>query len=299
MSFRSVFLPLDGSNLAENALPAAAYFARLCGASVALFHVVEKSARNRIHGARHLTRPEEADEYLREAAVRWFPAGAVVRHVHSAAVRDVARSIVEHSREFHSDLIILCAHGSGGARDWLIGNIAQQVIARGSAPVLLLRPSQAPPPGESFSLRSILLPLDGLPEHERCESPAVDLARESGAAVHLATAVPTPESLAGEHAAAGRLLPGSTKALLDLRAEEARKYLLRRLEKMRSLKVNATMEVLRGDPAAVLASLVNRRQDDLIVLGTHGRAGSAAFWNRSVTAGVLRRIRIPALLFPL
>jgi nucleotide-binding universal stress UspA family protein len=46
------------------------------------------------------------------------------------------------------------------------------------------------------------------------------------------------------------------------------------------------------------AELVRVRRDDLIVLGTHGRAGSAAFWNRSVAARVLAKIKIPALLIP-
>jgi nucleotide-binding universal stress UspA family protein len=235
MKLQSLFLPLDGSDLAEAALPAAAYFARLYGASVTLFHVIEKGAPSRIHASRHLTRPDEADSYLQEAAARYLPPEtAVDRHVHKAAVVDVARSIVEHSRELQPGLIILCAHGSSGPRDWLIGNIAQQVIARDSTPVLLLRPAQAPPPGESFSLHSILLPLDGVPEHEKSAEAAEELAQKSGAALHLATVVPTPETLAGEHAAAGRLLPGSIKALLDLGEEETLACLSRRQEKLRS-----------------------------------------------------------------
>jgi nucleotide-binding universal stress UspA family protein len=300
MSFHSLFLPLDGSDLAEAALPAAAYLARLYGASVTLFHVIEKGAPSRIHASRHLTRPDEAETYLCEAAARYLPSGtAFERHVHRAAVRNVARSIVEHARELRPDLIILCAHGSGGARDWLVGNIAQQVIARGPTPVLLLRPEQAPAPGATFSLHSILLPLDGIPEHEKSAEAAEELAQKSGAALHLATVVPTPETLAGEHAAAARLLPGSTKALLDLGEEETLADLSRRQEKLRSLQVQATVQVLRGDPAAELAELVRVRRDDLIVLGTHGRAGSAAFWNRSVTARVLAKIKIPALLIPI
>ncbi len=36
----------------------------------------------------------------------------------------------------------------------------------------------------------------------------------------------------------------------------------------------------------------------MIVLGTHGKAGSSAFWSRSVTARVLGKIDTPALLIP-
>jgi nucleotide-binding universal stress UspA family protein len=300
MNLRLLLLPLDGSDLAENALPAAAFLARLYGSTVTLFHVVEKGARDRIHASRHLTRPDEAEAYLRDAAARFLPPGfSADRHVHTAAVRNVAGSIADHSRELPADLIILCAHGSGGARDWLIGNIAQQVISRCSVPVLLLRPSDAPQPGGTFPLRSILLPLDGKAEHAAGEAPAGDLAKKSGAALHLATVVPTPATLAGEHAAAGRLLPRSTAALLELTEESARDYLGIRLDHLRQEGVGATAEVLRGDPAAELADLARRRGDDLIVLGTHGKAGSKAFWNRSVAARILARTKNPALLIPL
>lgn len=299
MIIRSLLLPLDGSDLAENALPAAGYFAHLECASVTLIHVIEKGARNRVHDSRHLTQSQEAKRYLKEAAAHYLPEDMTVkRHVHEAAVRNVARSIVEHSLELKSDLIILCAHGRGGARDWLIGNIAQQVISRGPTPVMLLRPKAPPAPGSPYSIRSILLPLDGVPEHERSASMAEEIAGKSGASIHLTMVVPTPETLAGELAAAGRLLPGSTAALLDLTEEGARNYLDRERERMEKTGISVTAQVLRGDPAGELAELANHRKDDLIVLGTHGKAGSTAFWNRSVAARVLGKIEIPALLIP-
>ncbi len=299
MTIRSLLLPLDGSDLAENSLPAAVYFARLEGASVTLIHVIEKGARNRVHNSRHLTQSLEANRYLKEAAARYVPEEMTVkRHVHEAAVRNVARSIVDHAREICADLIILCAHGSGGARDWLIGNIAQQVIARGPTPVMLLRPDNPPVPGALYSIRSILLPMDGVPEHEQGISMAEEIAAKSGAAIHLAMVVPTPSTLAGELAAAGRLMPGSTAALLDLTEEEARAYLEKQRDRIGKNGITVTTQVLRGDPADELAGLANLRKDDLIVLGTHGNAGSAAFWNRSVAARVLGKIKIPALLVP-
>ncbi|MGB7537367.1 MAG: universal stress protein [Anaerolineales bacterium] len=299
MTIRSLLLPLDGSDLAESALPAAAYLARLFGASVTLVHVIEQGARNRVHRSRHLTQPLEANRYLKEAAARFLPEEIIVkRHVHEAAVRNVARSIAEHARELRTDLIILCAHGSGGPRDWLIGNIAQQVIAQGPTPVLLLRPEAPPTTDAPYSIRSILLPLDGVPAHERGVALAEEIAAKCGAAVHLATVVPTPGTLAGELAAAGRLLPGSTAALLDLTGEEARAFLEQQGNRISKNGISVTTQVLRGDPADELAGLANHPQDDLIVLGTHGKAGSTAFWNRSVAARVLGKIKIPALLIP-
>jgi nucleotide-binding universal stress UspA family protein len=300
MDIHSILVPLDGSDLAEYALPAAGYFSRLRGADVILFHVIEKGAPERIHGSRHLTRVAEAETYLAEAGARFLQRRNVREcHVHKAAVRDVAASIAEHAREMKADLIVLCAHGSGGPRDWLLGSIPQQVIGRCPVPVLLLRPAEQPQPGASFELRSILLAVDTDPAHEPSREPAVELAQESGAALHLAMAVPTPGTLSGASAAAGRLLPGSTAALLELSEEEAHAYLDGMLEEIRSRGVRADAQVLRGDPAEELAALSRGRNDDLIVMGTHGKAGSAAFWDRSVAARVLAKTKLPALLIPL
>ncbi len=226
MTIHCLFLPLDGSDLAESALPVGVYFAQLFGASITLFHVIEQHAPDHIHSLRHLTNTAEAEIYLRDTAARLIPAGiAVEHHVHSPAARDVAGSIVAHAAELHPDLIILCAHGFGGPRDWLIGNIAQQVISRDATPVLLLHPHKPPQPGERYSCRSILLPMDGVPEHERSAALAEEIALRSGAAVHLATVVPTPGTLSGERAATGKLLPVATAAALDLAEKGAREYL--------------------------------------------------------------------------
>src|SRR5438105_182215 len=159
-------VPLDGSHLAESALPAAAFLAQLFHASVTLIHLIERNATPAVHSDRHLTEPDEAQKYLQEVAQRAFAPGvAVERHVHTAEVSDVARSLVEHAAELKADLIVMCTHGRSGLRDLLFGSIAQQVVGLGRTPVLLVRPTptgEAPP----FACRLVLLPLDGDPAHE-------------------------------------------------------------------------------------------------------------------------------------
>src|SRR5512133_3182860 len=130
---KNILVPLDGSRLAEAAIPAASRLAEALGAAVTLIHVIEHNAPQEIHGERHLTNPEDALQYLFGLAQQGFPANVHVnQHVHTSEVEDVARSIVEHAGEFAPDLIVMCAHGRGGFRDILVGSIAQQVIAGGS-----------------------------------------------------------------------------------------------------------------------------------------------------------------------
>jgi nucleotide-binding universal stress UspA family protein len=295
--FKHLLVPLDGSSLAEAALPAAAYLAQTLGATVTLVHVIERNAPQEIHGESHLSGPDEACAYLDEVARRAFPVGLhVERHVHTSEVSDVARSIVEHVGEWElrPDLVVMCTHGRHVPRDWLFGNIAQQVIALGTTPVLLVQPPEAGL--SSFACRRLLVPLDGTTAHERGLAVAVDLAQACAAALHLLLVVPTLGTLSGERAATGRLLPGTMTALLDLAQQGAEEHLHRQVAQLQAAGLVVTAEVSRGDPATMIANTAQRVEADLIVLGTHGKTGLDAFWSGSVAPKISSRSHTPLLL---
>ena len=141
--FKHILVPLDGSHLAEAALPAAAYLAQKLQVPITLAHVIERDAPSKIHGEPHLANETEACAYLDRVAARAFPTELRVKcHVHTSAVSDVARSLVDHAGEFGADLIVMCTHGRGGLRDWLTGTLAQQVLSLGTTPVLLIHPTE-------------------------------------------------------------------------------------------------------------------------------------------------------------
>jgi nucleotide-binding universal stress UspA family protein len=296
--FEHLLVPLDGSRMAEAALPAAATLSKILDARVTLIHVIERRAPQEIHGERHLSDPAEASAYLSEVAARAFSPGVrVEQHVHTAEVTDVARSIVEHADEMEPDLVVMCTHGRGGVRTWLLGSIAQQVIALHATPVLLIQPDgvAATP---SFVCQRLLVPLDGDPEHEQGLVVALALARACTADLHLLMVVPTLGSLSGEHGAAARLLPTATSAWLDMSEEGAEAHLHQKAIDLQALGLRATTEVYRGDPAGAIARTAQRVQSDLIVMGTHGKSGMDAFWSGSVAAQVSSRSRVPLLLVP-
>ncbi len=296
--FKHLLVPLDGSRLAEAALPAAAYLAQTLDAPVTLFHVIERDAPQAIHGERHLRDPDEARAYLDEVAAHAFPSGLhVERHVHTSEVNDVARSIVAHVGELEPDLIVMCTHGWGGLRGWLFGSIAQQVIGLGKTPVLLVQPAEdggAP----AFACRRLLVPLDGDPEHEQGLPIAAGLAHACGAALHLVVVVHTLRTLPGEQALTGRLLPGATSALLDLTQQDAGRYLHQHVAQLQAVGLSVSADVRRGDPAKAIVRTARRAAADLIVLGTHGKSGMDAFWSSSVAPKVASQTYAPLLLVP-
>lgn len=295
--FKHILIPLDGSHLAEAALKPAAELSQKLGASVTLIHIIEKNASAVIHGDRHLTNQDEACQYLGRLAEEAFPPDVMVEsHVHTEEVRDVAKSITAHATEFTPDLIVMCTHGEGGLREFMAGSIAQQVIGLGKTPVLLLQPDEAG--GAYYAFNRFMIALDANPEHETALDVGGEFAASVGADMHLVNVVQTPETLTGDRAAAGRLLPATTLAMLDMTEEYAREYLEERARAWRAKGLHVTTRVRRGDVAKELAGEVPRADCHLIVLGTHGKAGIGAFWSGSVAPRVVGQLRVPLLLVP-
>lgn len=295
--FKHLLAPLDGSELAEAALPAAVHLARALGARLTLLHVLERGAPGEVHGQRHITNEREGLLYLQETAEKLPPGLAVDLHVHSNPEHNVPRSIVEHAAELGVDLVLLSTHGRSNLRRWLFGSIAQQVIALGDTPVLVIYPSEIPQ-GQGFGCRRILAPLDGNPEHEGGLRIAVGLAGACGAALHLLMVVPTRETLSGEGSASALLLPATTAALLEMTRQGAAEYLREQAAAARAAGVTVTIEVQRGEPAGAIAEAAKVSHADLIVMATHGKTHTDAFWSGSVSPRVSSKTRRPLLLAP-
>jgi len=295
--FKHILVPLDGSGLAEVALPTASAMAQELGSTITLIHILEKNASPEIHGDRHLTDKEEAFEYLKVTAQKAFPPEVKVNlHVHTAEVENIAQSLAEHVYELNPDLIIMCSHGKGGMRDWMVGNVAQQVIAPGGIPVLIVKPGPGNEPPGKFS--RFLVALDGIPDHERGLEVANQLAGCCGAQIHLVHVVHTVETLTGGRAAAGRFLPVSTSIMLDYSEEAAREYLQNCAKPILRQGLEVSISVERGEPHSKILQTAEQLHSDLIILGTHGKAGMEAFWAGSVGPKITNQSKISVLLVP-
>lgn len=292
-------VPLDGSRLAESVLPAVEALALRCHAQVALLHVLETRAPAAVHGERHLADGVEATNYLDEISARLRARGiSAQRHVHTEREADVARSIAAHAAEWNADLVILCTHGGGGLRDFLLGSIAQQVLQHGehgALSILLVRPElggSAPP----FIVQQVLVPLDGTPAHEPAVPVATTIARLFAAPISLVMVIPTLATLSAEQALSGRLLPTTTRAMLDLAAQDAELYLTQVKARCEHEGVSAITEILRGDAAEQVLTRAQSLDNCLIVMGSHGRAGLRGLLAGSVAKRITDKAHSSLLL---
>ncbi len=295
-TIKKLLVPLDGSSLAESVLPVAAQLARKIHASVTLIHVIEKDPPEKIHGERHLTNAERAEEYLRVMASSSIFEGVNIQfHVHEAGVRDVSQSISDHTEELKQDLVIMCMHGSSGLRGMLFGSIAQQVISFGNVPVLLVNPSSENP---KYKFENFLVPLDGNPDHEQSLTYASTLAGMCKAKIHLLIAIPRLVSMSGELTPANRFLPGTTSKMMDMIVPDAKEYLSRLQTKIELTGIEVTTSASRNEPGTAIPKTARITKADLIILATHGKKGAEAFWSGSVTPKISKSSKIPLLLVP-
>lgn len=293
--FTRVLVPLDGSNLAESALSAAAEMSRRLGAGVTLYHALERGAPPTVHGDRHLTIPAEVESYLAGVAAWFGERGVTAATRFDADPGDVASRIAAAASRDGADLVVLCTHGSGGLRGLLYGRVAQQVLQRGTVPVLLVPPSPAGR-GQTFRCRRILVTLDGSQTAEVAIPAAAAIAAGFEADMVLGMVVPTVETVSGERSAATRLMPTAAAAVLNAEAADAVEYLQTTAGPLltRGLQVQTSVE--RGEPVRTLLDVAAARDADLIVMATHGRSGVGAVWAGSVAQRIIAQSTRPVLL---
>lgn len=144
--YRCIVVPLDGSDLAESALPQAIDLARLTGAPIHLLHVVDVTRLERYgpyvlaleySGVEPVLADEQAEAkaYLQQVEARLSDAGLLV----TSEIRPgrVAREVVAALRP--GDLVVMASHGRGGLSRWLLGSVAEDVVRHATVPVLLVK----------------------------------------------------------------------------------------------------------------------------------------------------------------
>jgi nucleotide-binding universal stress UspA family protein len=141
-----VLVPLDGSELAEAALPVAVQLGAELGGTLALVSVVPRPGQ--LVYAEGIGVPHSAaeSERLRGEAEAYLQ--SVTRQVGSdlvlgATVRrgDPAIEIAAEAEQRGAATVVMATHGRTGALRALLGSVAGQVVHASKAPVMLVRPA--------------------------------------------------------------------------------------------------------------------------------------------------------------
>lgn len=309
--FKRILVPLDGSDLASRALPVAAQIARTTGGSIILFGVattpimygppsglpgeyIEEAIQDDV---------EHVKIYLQEAANSPALAGLTVET--HAVFEAIAPAIIAATQEYKADIVVLCSHGYGGAKRWLLGSVAQRVARHCPVPALVLRADSANL--SSDHLLRVLVPVDGSKLSEAVLEPALQFITDmSGAAqgeLHLLRVISVPPTN-------GRF---RSQAYIDFDAEiraqekqEAQAYLaalVNRLQQSAPANVQITSStVVDVDIAAAIIhaaeqhEVIDSKPFDVIAMATHGRGGIQRWALGSITERVLGATHLPLLV---
>jgi nucleotide-binding universal stress UspA family protein len=283
--YRTILVPLDGSSLAERALPWAQRLAAAADGRLILLRVVRGPPPSAAgEPLREGVPRHEAEAYLHRLARRLgtTPVDPVVLE------GDAAQTILGESARRGIELIVMSTHGRAGIGRWISGSVADAVMRQAGVPVLLVPAACASGGWPTDRAPRILVPLDCSPLSEAVLPGAAGLAAPSGAELILLSVTP--------HLVAADLYG---RVYVDYEGPDRaarRRYLEGVARGLRAAGRAVRTRDGFGPVAAVIGDVAREEGVDLIAIATHGRGGATRLVLGSVALGVVQGATVPVLV---
>lgn len=199
------------------------------------------------------------------------------------------RAITDYADAHGIDLVVMGTHGRTGIEQFLLGSVAEKTLRTATVPVLTVPPDAGTVGIDDVEYGTVLLPTDGSEGAEIAVGWGVTLADLFDATLHTVYSVdtsrfPSDDGMDGIHDALERV---GRYALETVR------------ESARAAGVSVVGNLGNGPAARMILSYADEYDVDLIVMGTHGRAGIDRYLIGSVTEEVVRNADVPVWCVPL
>ena len=274
----SMLVPLDGSELAERAIPSALRLAGVANGSIVLAHARDPRVR-----------PEGAAYDLIAVTERVRQHGVAVE----ACVVDLvpgeeSEAIHRLTREHRADLIVMSTHGRAGLDRRFRGSILERVLLSAAVPVLLVPARQRHPWPQDRPLR-FLARLDSSKTASETLEPAAMLAHAVDATLIVLRIVEIRHMTTHD--------PGYVYLRLDWEAELAdAQRILDIVGRLRDAGRTVELRAIVAAPGFDVASLAIGEEIDIIAIATDGYGGIDDLMFGRVPTRALKRGGIPVLL---
>jgi nucleotide-binding universal stress UspA family protein len=280
---KSILCATDLSSRAELAADRAAALARQFGAKLRLLHVVDEDQPRAIADVEATRARELLAAGIVEPDAAAPPADRLVK------TGVVFRTIVSTAQEVNADLIVMGAHRRRVLQDIVVGTTIERVMRTGRHPVLMVNTATSGP------YESVLLALDA----SKASIAALDCAKS----LRLLDNSRLSVVRAFEPVYKGMLgWAGLAKSTItEYSAAWAREAEIETRGLVRQAGVNETsmrLFIEEGPPFLVVKRAVARLAPQLLVIGTHGRAGIGRVLLGSVAEGVIREADCDILVVP-
>jgi nucleotide-binding universal stress UspA family protein len=297
--YTKVLVPLDGSTLAEQALPYVRMLAGPLQATIHLLRVIEGPApetgaqlTRRLYEIRsESSERRKAHEYLEALAGPMREAGLLVAT--GVRVGSPAVEIVDEAAKEPDTLVAMSTHGRSGVSRWLVGSVTDKVVRAAATPVLVVRPRESGIPPE-VKLEEIIVLLDGSALAEQALPHVVQLSKALNLAVTLLRVPAQPMLYPSQDMG----IPTRVyDEVLQEAKEESSNYLRHVGEDLRRRGVATVRErIVQGHPAAAIVDFPGQAPNCLFAMTTHGRSGLGRWLLGSVTDRVVQHSGQPVLV---
>lgn len=307
-----IAVPLDGSLLAEQAVPYAIELAKVLQAQLLLLRL--KNATSRLQGFLEYKNKkqmgESAEEYLADVS-EIITDPALFLHLPATTVQTMATycdtpgEIADIAAGQEVGLIIMTTHGRTGLPRLVSGSVATSVVECAKVPVILIRPEETE---ENRSLLQILakdphseqshedeirllVMLDGTPEAEAVLEPALELAQKLNGIIYLLRVVQPDQ--AGDYYSGWYPFETGNQAFYYL---DASAY-LDRIEAQLCERGQSCITILQtGQAADEILNYASKLKAFLLVMATRACSQSGRFLLGGVVEEVVSRSHLPVML---
>jgi nucleotide-binding universal stress UspA family protein len=287
---RKILVPLDGSQLAETALPFATALARRASASLALIRATDSHSLFGDVGSAQTRIIASAEKYLESVAGR-LNAEGLQAECGAPFGGSPSEWIVDEIEMRQADLAIMATHARAGAEHWLHGSVAESVVHKSHVPVMVV------PAGAAQRLNAehptVVVPLDGSLLSESVLPFASDFARAIAASMVLVAVVPRQGKLVAGPFGAVTIDVGDDHSNLE---GSAGTYLADIAEWTKTGGVSAETVLRHGEAPDEIIATIEEYAPAVVVMATHGRAGLVRTMLGSVAGAVVHRAALPIVL---
>ncbi len=274
--FKRIMVPLDGSALAEQVLPAVTELARAFGSEVAVVGICGAEDRDE-NEACVLYTGRKGDD------IRGMLSGSKATVKTIVIPGSAAEQILSYARTEAVGLIFLCSHGRSGIMRWSLGSTVDKVLRKAETALIIVRAMEPPPAGHLFS--RILVPLDG------SESSVAVLPQVAEAACRLNSQVLLMRVI--EPGVRIRTIGGLDYVPFRERdaaaaRTEMMRYLDNQADELSRAAAMVSCEVRQGDAAREILALADERGCTLIAMSSHGHSRIRRWSMGSVTSKIVQ-----------
>lgn len=289
--FEKILLPLDGSELAESAVPYVRDLAGQLNAEVNMIHVSERQDLAHMYQI-YL---EHIKDNIRKEIKGFWGTDREPRIKTEVIAGEPAKVIMEYTKQNSIDLVALTSCGTSGIRAWALGSVADKVVRSVEVPILLIRVKEGRVVRDTGIIKRVLVPLDSSEASKIAVPYAIDLAKRLNAGITLFSMAQTVYARNIDSMGVG---VGVNWDSVDAATEKYTDDYLQSVEdeiKVQGVDVSH-IAVLGIDAANEILELEKKLPADLIVMATRGRSTVARWAFGSVAEKVLRQGEGPLLV---